>query len=114
MTEITKPKRGTPKGVRVGGWPDRTRRYPVPGWKWHSILTVMGSLREICSRIESLGYQPPPPSTIQGWRFRNTVPTAWVPVIIQIALHGGFIRTIEDLRGPLVPGAPPDEVDPTQ
>lgn len=74
------------------------RQYGLPEWKWHDLLMMLGSAKEIGRMLEERGYPPPPRSTIQGWRNRNLIPANWVPVFIKLALDGQFIRDIEDLR----------------
>lgn len=69
-----------------------------PRWRFTSLLTYLGSTAAIQSGIASKGYTPPPKHTIDGWRQRNSIPTRWLPLIIELAVEGGFIRDAKDLR----------------
>lgn len=73
-------------------------KYKRPNWRYHEVLTALGTADEIKWMMFGKGYEPPPEDTIQGWRNRNSIPGKWVPVIIELATDKGIINTLSDLK----------------
>ena len=61
-------------------------------------MVALGSDREIADRISAMGFDPPPPKTIGGWRFRGSIPARWSPLLIQMALNEGLLKNLWALR----------------
>ena len=69
-----------------------------PLWRYYDLLILLGTANEIRGMLQDKGYTPPPEDTVQGWRNRNSIPGKWVPVMLQLAVEKGFIKSIDDLR----------------
>lgn len=75
------------------------RTYPTPRWNFSKLLRSkgLGSAAVIREKLLLRGYDAPPVESIAGWRKRNSVPGAWVPIIIDVAIEEGVIRNIREL-----------------
>lgn len=69
-----------------------------PVWRYYDLLMMLGSANEIRLMIQKKGYEAPPEDTVQGWRNRNSIPGKWVPILIQLAVDKGVIKSIDDLK----------------
>lgn len=61
-------------------------------------MDKLGNDREISIIIENKGLRPPPPKTIAGWRQRNSIPSPWVMLLLDVALKRGLVKDIPSLR----------------
>lgn len=71
--------------------------YREPKWRVRDVLHALGTQHEIAAMLEERGY-PVPVGTVSSWSSRNSVPGAWMPVIIDLAMKARVIGSIDDLR----------------
>ena len=71
--------------------------YREPKWRVREILHTLGTYRDISAMLEAKGYPKLPIGTISAWASRNSIPPAWLPAVINLALDAGLIGGIEDL-----------------
>jgi hypothetical protein len=81
----------------------RPYRYRRPSWKYRELVSAFGPDDEVQELIAVAGYKPPPIKTIAGWRMRNSVPSAWAPILLEEALRRGLLDTLSQLRRGLSP-----------
>jgi len=99
MTKRLSPdQRKPPRTKRSGSGGKHT--YVPPRWRFDDILVGLGPDSAIVHKVTKRGYPKIPRSTIAGWRLRNSIPTFWVPLFIQMALDEKLIRRIEDMHVP--------------
>lgn len=53
--------------------------------------------KQIADLIRSYGIDPPPESTIRGWRARNSIPARWLLVLVRIAIDQKVVRDLDEL-----------------
>lgn len=82
-----------PRGLNRG-----TTTYRKPEWHFRELLHALGTETEISDKLVMRGYPRVPPNSIFGWARRNTVPTIWLPVILQMGREAEFFEQIEELR----------------
>lgn len=81
--------------------PRSQRRYPEG--KWVELLASIGSNEDVANVLLAAGYDTPPLGSIQGWRTRKSVPTRWVPVLLEWAMAqpDGIDKPTKVLREPV-------------
>ena len=72
--------------------------YKPPAWKYRELVAAFGGNEAVRQMIRRKGFEPPPLKTIAGWRERNSIPSAWLPLLIDMALKQGLIHTVSQLR----------------
>ena len=72
--------------------------YEPPKWRFGELLTGLGSDGLIVEKLVFRGYPRVPKSSIAGWRFRDSIPSVWIPVFIQMGLDEKLINDIGDLQ----------------
>jgi hypothetical protein len=84
MTKKAKPQ---PKTARVA------REFRIPEYRYRELIAAVGTDDEVQKAISEAGFDPPPASTIRGWRTRNSIPSAWVPLLIAHAMTMGKLTS---------------------
>lgn len=69
-----------------------------PRWRWAGLVEGLGTAQHISDTLQQRGYPRVPLSTIWNWKMRNSIPTMWVPPMLQLGLEAGLISKLEDLR----------------
>jgi hypothetical protein len=67
----------------------KDRNYPT--YKYRELLTAVGSDREVQDLIASYGFERPSLAVIRGWRSRNSIPSRWLPLIMQKVVRDGVL-----------------------
>lgn len=75
----------------------KSRLYNEPRWKVRHMLHAIGSYRDISDMLLARGYPRLPEGTISAWASRNSIPSAWLPAVIELALEACVIGSISDL-----------------
>ena len=71
--------------------------YREPEWRVRDILHALGTYRDISDMLQAKGHPRVPIGTISAWASRNSIPPAWLPAIIDLALEARVIGSINDL-----------------
>jgi hypothetical protein len=72
-----------------------TKAYPV--YKFRELMASLGSNQEIQDLIASYGFDAPTLYVIKGWRWRNSIPSKWLPLLMHRAMQDGALRDISKL-----------------
>lgn len=78
--------------------PPKMREYRPPSWKYRELVAAFDGDANVADLIRAAGFEPPPIKTIAGWRMRNSIPAAWLPLLIQEALDRGLLDSLSQLR----------------
>jgi len=70
---------------------------PKLRWKFTELIDALGGPKATADLISKRGIAPPPIETIKGWRYRNVIPSDWLPLIIMIAQEEK--KLLRNLRG---------------
>jgi len=76
----------------------KSQAYAEPRWRVQEMLSALGTYNEISRLLERKGYPRVPRGTISSWASRGSIPPAWLPAIIDLALDARLIGSIEDLQ----------------
>jgi len=71
---------------------------PRPRWKFRHLLQSLGPYNAIAHLLERKGYPRLPENTVSAWAHRNSIPSAWLPAVIELALEARVIGGINDLK----------------
>src|SRR5580765_1161431 len=69
-----------------------------PVWVCIRLLNNFGPSWRIQALIAQQGFKPPPIKTINGWRQRNSIPIKWGFLLVNLAIKGGMIESIDALQ----------------
>jgi hypothetical protein len=72
--------------------------YVKPVWRFGDLVTGLGHDAYIVEKLARRGYPRVPVNSVTGWRLRNSIPSFWVPVFLQMGIEEKLIKNIEDLR----------------
>ena len=72
--------------------------YVKPSWRFGDLVTGLGHDTQIVEKLVKRGYPLVPVNSVTGWRLRNSIPSFWVPVFLQMGIEEKLIKDIEDLR----------------
>ena len=72
--------------------------YVKPRWRFGDLVQGLGHENVIVEKLVERGYPRVPANSVLGWRLRNSIPSFWVPIFIQMAIEEKLINNIEDLR----------------
>lgn len=61
------------------------------------LMIRLGNEKTIADLIRQYGIDPPPESTIRGWRARNSIPSRWLLILVKIAIDTKAIRDLDQL-----------------
>lgn len=82
----------------IGHKVSKMRPYRPPSWKYRELVAAFDGDANVADLIRAAGFEPPPIKTIAGWRMRNSVPAAWLPLLIEEALDRGLLDSLSQLR----------------
>lgn len=68
-----------------------------PKWRYRDLISHLGGIQTLTRSLEARGYAPPGPETIKGWKGRDSIPPAWLPAVLAVALEQRVIAGPEDL-----------------
>ena len=88
-------KKKKPRAARGGGG---KHSYVKPAWRFGELIVGLGHEKVIVEKLVARGYPRVPDNSVLGWRLRNSIPSFWVPVFLQMGLEAKLIKNIEDLR----------------
>ena len=90
------------RGLRIGLLAsrsiDETRMPKRPSWKYLELVTAFGGDQQVVDIIRAEGFDPPALTTVTAWRTRNSIPSRWAPLIIDLALRRGLLDHVSQLR----------------
>lgn len=69
--------------------------YTPPVWRFDELILGLGREDQIVEDLVGRGYSRVPPTSIVGWRLRNSIPPAWLPIFIQLGIEAGLIKNVE-------------------
>ena len=69
-----------------------------PSWKYLELIAALGDDAAVAELIRSEGFDPPSLKTIAGWRMRNSMPSRWLPLLVELAMERKIIDHISQLR----------------
>lgn len=67
-------------------------------WKYSELISALGGPTAVAALLKRRGVAPPPIDTIKGWRQRGSIPGRYAPLMIEIGLEEGVLRSIKSLR----------------
>jgi hypothetical protein len=68
-----------------------------PRYRYRDLMASVGSDQDIQDLIASHGYDRPTLPVIRGWRSRNSIPSRWLPLLIDRAMRDGTLRKMTSL-----------------
>lgn len=72
---------------------DRTILPPrAPMWRIRDLIAHLGGVGGLTEKLMDHGFSPPGADTVQGWSTRNSIPGAWVPAVLGLALQEKIIK----------------------
>jgi len=74
------------------------RSYQPPSWKYRELVSAFGDDLDVAEVIRAAGFKPPSVKTIEGWRMRDSVPSSWLPLLIDAALAKGLLDSVSQLQ----------------
>ena len=69
----------------------------APMWRIRDVITHLGGVGKLSEKLLAKGYRPPGVDTIQGWVSRNSIPGAWLPAVLGLAMDEHLIHHPEEL-----------------
>lgn len=64
-----------------------------PQYKYRELLAAIGSDKDIAKVLAEYGYLAPPLPSIRGWRVRNSIPSKWLPILMDWASKNGLLSS---------------------
>lgn len=71
-----------------------------PKWRYTDLIRHLGGIPTLSRSLQARGYTPPGRETIKGWKGRNSIPPAWLPAVLAVAIDQQVIKGPEDLLEP--------------
>lgn len=68
-----------------------------PRYRYKDLLAAVGSDQEIHDLIVGYGYEGPTLAVIRGWRSRNSIPSRWLPLILDQVMKNGSLKQMTSL-----------------